>query len=65
MIKGISLLAASVHDEVSAAEHATLLFEPCSLVSASVCDGVSCAFVRREELLQTTKKKTMRNRMSG
>src|SRR5262249_55208319 len=43
MIMGSSLLAASAHEDVSVVEQATAFFGACSLLTASVCDGVSCA----------------------
>src|SRR5258708_14553780 len=42
-INGISLFAACAHEDASVAEHVAALWAACSLLSASVCDGASCA----------------------
>src|SRR6266403_6073449 len=41
-INGISLLAASVHEDASVAEHEAAFWAACSLLSASVLGGASC-----------------------
>src|SRR5262245_46348678 len=58
---GMSFAAACAHEDASVAEHAAVFADDCSLLSSSVCAGVSCARIgvaRSRHARETSHKQT-------